>query len=291
MALIVGVHGIGQQYTGSFELRSLWFPALQDGLANAGHTERAGTLTEDVLHVSFFGDLLRPGEGAMGAGTPPYTSADVAAGPERELLEIWHDAVLAQEPELAPGDGAMGPGRVTAKVMLSRLAKSSVFTGISERLLIGNLKQVTRFLKDEEFKKLVLERLNAEIKGDTRVLIGHSLGSIVAYEYLCRYRPSSVNAFITLGSPLGIDKMIFEKLTPRPEKGVGVWPGEVKRWVNIADTDDVVALTTELAPLFDGSPAAASVEDVLVDNGNKPHAITRYLTAKATGHVLHDALS
>ena len=76
-------------------------------------------------------------------------------------------------------------------------------------------------------KELVLGRVHEEVGEGTRVLIGHSLGSVVAYEYVCRYRPPSVELLVTLGSPLGIPKLVFDRLTPAPADGRGAWPGTV----------------------------------------------------------------
>ena len=78
-------------------------------------------------------------------------------------------------------------------------------------------------------------------------VIGHSLGSVVAYEYLCRYQPASVELLVTLGSPLGIPNLVFDRLTPAPSSGAGAWPGAVADWVNVADPDDIVALRKHLA--------------------------------------------
>lgn len=37
---IAGIHGIGQEYSGGYQLKSLWFDALRDGLVAAGHPPR-----------------------------------------------------------------------------------------------------------------------------------------------------------------------------------------------------------------------------------------------------------
>ena len=57
-------------------------------------------------------------------------------------------------------------------------------------------------------------------------------------------------------------------------------------WVNVADADDVVALRKRLAPLFPGPGGGTGVEDHLVDNGDEPHAISRYLNAEPAGAAL-----
>jgi pimeloyl-ACP methyl ester carboxylesterase len=170
--------------------------------------------------------------------------------------------------------------------MLERLLRSRSFALVAQRGFIGNLKQVTAFLTTPAVKERVLQRVHGEVTPDTQVVIGHSLGSVVVYEYLARYRPSQVGLLVTLGSPLGIPNLVFDKLTPKPANGLGAWPGTVGGWVNVADADDIVALRKQLGSLFAAPDGAAGIEDHLVDNGGEPHAISRYLNAEPTGAAL-----
>jgi hypothetical protein len=289
MAVVVGIHGIAQQFRGGYQLGDVWFNGIRDGLVAADHAQVAGSLTPGDARVAFFGDLFR-GPGTMAAGEPRYSAADVQAGVERDLLAVWYEAAVAHEPALAPPEGAMGPGQAAVQVMLNRVSRSKTFTRVAERAFIGNLKQVNAFLTDPGVKQNVLGRVREQVSGDTRVVIGHSLGSVVAYEYLCRDRPGSVELLVTLGCPLGIANVVFDRLTPPPSGGVGAWPGGVAGWVNVADPDDIVALRKDLAPLFPGPAPGLAVVDRLVDNGEQPHAIDRYLNSRQTGSALGDAL-
>lgn len=184
----------------------------------------------------------------------------------------------------------MGRGVAAVQVMVERLLRSDTFAGVAQRAFIRDLKQVSSFLNDPSVKEAVLARVGEWVDADTRVLIGHSLGSVVAYEYLCRYQPSSVELLVTLGSPLGIPNLVFDRLTPCPVAGAGTWPGEVVTWVNVADPGDVVALRKDLAPLFPGRSGGKAVSDRRVDNGNEPHAVDRYLNASPTGSALGELL-
>ena len=285
MAKIVGIHGIAQQFVGAYQLGTAWYDAIRDGLERAGHRSEAEALVPGDVRVAFFGDLFRP-PGAMAGGEPPYTPADVRPGPERDLLERWFEAAVEQDSSLGPPEGALGAGRVAVQAMLYRLLKSRTFAGVAQRGLIGNLKQVTAFLTKPEIKELVLQRVASEVTPETRVVVGHSLGSVVVYEYLARFAPPQVQLLVTLGSPLGIPNLVFERLTPAPAKGVGGWPGPVSLWVNVADADDIVALRKQLAPLFSVPAGTAEIKDHLVDNGDQPHATNRYLGAEPTGAAL-----
>jgi hypothetical protein len=92
---------------------------------------------------------------------------------------------------------------------------------------------------------------------------------------------------VTLGSPLGIRNVVFDKLTPRPNPaGTGTWPGNVTHWTNVAARGDIVAAQKELAPLFGGR-----VTDVLIDSGWKAHDSTRYLNTPQAGVAIGRGLS
>jgi hypothetical protein len=106
-----------------------------------------------------------------------------------------------------------------------------------------------------------------------------------------------VHTLITLGSPLGIPNLIFDKLAPLPERSPqpgaapGHWPGSVTTWVNVADEGDVVALVKDLRPLFGtGVQPPHRFAGWLVDNGPHAHDVAPYLTATETGIALAEAL-
>ena len=66
-----------------------------------------------------------------------------------------------------------------------------------------------------------------------------------------------VRMLVTLGSPLGIPNLIFDRLQPAPPPAAdaragprGRWPGPGRAWVNVADQGDVVALVKDLRGAF-----------------------------------------
>ncbi len=85
-----------------------------------------------------------------------------------------------------------------------------------------------------------------------RVVIAHSLGSVVTYEAFWAHADLQAELLVTLGSPLGMRNVVFERLAPLPVAGMGARPPGVKRWINIADKDDIAAIPTELRPVFKG---------------------------------------
>jgi pimeloyl-ACP methyl ester carboxylesterase len=206
----------------------------------------------------------------------------------RLVQEIWQAA--AEGDANVPSQQEYRDTLVRVPVIVQRalnaLARSPYCAGYTPLQLFGDLKQVVRYLNDSEIRQRVLDRVLDKIAPDTRVVIGHSLGSVVAYEALCRKSGNAVG-FITLGSPLGIRNVVFDKLQPRPgAMGVGLWPGSIQFWVNIADSGDIVAAQKRLAPLFE-----VGVEDMPVYNGWDAHNSQRYLGSIQAGQAVARALS
>lgn len=203
------------------------------------------------------------------------------------MLKLWSEEA-ARVDENVQSPTARGKARTPNFVQrgLSALSHSKYFGPIAQRALIGDLKQVSSYMNDHNKRLQIQDRLVATVTAATRVVIGHSLGSVVAYEVLAAHPEWPVKALVTLGSPLGIRNLIFDNLTPQPQDGLGVWPGSIVNWTNIADQGDVVALDKRLAPLF-----GSRVLDQLVYNGATAHNALPYLTAKETGAAIQSGLA
>lgn len=281
MSIIVGVHGIGQQLKGKRLLLEAWQPALRDGVGRVNPQ-----LAEQIdLAIAFYGDIFRR-SGSKTLGDVPYDASDVDDPMERELLETWwHELVRMEQ---VPGPGAQTKARTPQSVQraLNVLSSSRFFAGIAERMLIADLKQVRLFLRDPDIKRRILDRVTTAVGLDTRVIIGHSLGSVVAYEALCANPDWPVHTLVTLGSPLGIARLVFDRLVPPPVNNTGIWPISLKSWTNVADGGDAVALIKTLSTRF-----GPRVRDKLIYNGATAHDVIPYLTAKETGEGIAHGLS
>lgn len=286
MALVVAVHGIAQQLKGEDVIHAEWLPALRSGLRRV----EVDFPNENDLRCVFYGDLFRP---AGMRGDPHYNASDVDEW-ERNLLELWwREAARVDSRVVDPEADVRGRTPAFVQDALRALSNSRFFVGVAEKAMIGDLKQVHSYLQDiiikdpngtiSTIKTEVQQRIAREVTGDTKIMIGHSLGSVVAYEALCAHSHSDwpITTLITLGSPLGIRNLIFDRLDPPPENNLGRWPGNIQRWTNIADGGDIVALEKELKPYFGNQ-----VEDILIYNGATAHDIGPYLTARETGNAI-----
>jgi hypothetical protein len=262
---------------GERQLLEQWLPALQDGLSRAD--ARDADIRRNV-GMAFYGDLFRPSGRTLVAGDRRLEARDVEAGFEADLLAAWWQEAARTDPAVAPPDGrtlARAPG--SAQAALRALSRSRFFAGVALRAMVSDLKQVRRYLDEPAIRVEARHRVTALITGDTQVVVAHSLGSVVAYEALCEISEHDVRAFVTIGSPLGIRNLIFDRLYPSAEKGVGVWPGSAALpWTNIADDGDVVALVKDLRPTF-----GERVNCQIVVNGSHAHDSRAYLSDRLTG--------
>ncbi|MGI5380519.1 hypothetical protein ACQEV2_41145 [Streptomyces sp. CA-251387] len=285
MARVVAVHGIGKQVLGEETLLTEWWPAMADGLRRAGED---GAVARSDVAMAFYGDVFRPAGQLLAVGDPRYRAADVGEGFERELLLAWWRAAAETDPAVVPPDAAdtlvTTPRSVQAA--LRALSASRFFAGVALRAMVFDVKQVHRYLLDPGVRAQARGRVLAALGEDTRVVVAHSLGSVVAYEALCARPGHQVRALVTLGSPLGIPNLILHRLEPKPQElggtARGIWPGgERLAWTNLADQDDVVALVKDLRPAFGNA-----VRSALVHNGSHAHDATAYLTDALCGRAI-----
>ncbi|MEU9192357.1 antibiotic ABC transporter ATP-binding protein [Streptomyces hundungensis] len=301
MARIVVVHGIAQQFKGAQTLLASVAPALRDGVTAASADGTGPDLGNDDIACAFYGDaFVRPGTRAT--TLPAYDEADVESDYESELLlEWWLEAARVCPEVLGPDARTRGVAGYAASLPLKRplvrralnaLTHAPYFARVAEPLLIFGLKQVRRYFTEPGLRERVQEAVARTIGPDTRVLVGHSLGTVAAYEVLCNeaLRASHpewrIPALVTLGSPLGLRGLVFDRLLPTPLSGNGSWPLGVRAWTNVADAGDIVALVKDLAPRF-----GSGVDDREIDNGVEMHSMDRYLTAPVTGRAIAEGLA
>jgi pimeloyl-ACP methyl ester carboxylesterase len=276
---IVLVHGIGLQISGEHSLHAIWFPALADGVLRAG-----GRVTSGDVGCAFYGDLFRGQARLLGVGEQKFAelSPDEAAGLVAEL----HAKAAQVDAEVTPPDAeTLGTPRIVQS-SLRTLLNSRTFCDLTMRTLTGSLRQLRQYLTDQDVRADILARVEQAVGPSTRILIGHSLGSVIAYEALCAHPDWPVRHLITLGSPLGT-RFVRDGLKPDPRRGRRKadrrrpWPGPVVSWTNFAGEGDVVAMEKNLCDFFDGP-----IMSFEVDTGRHAHDAVSYLTSKDVGKAV-----
>jgi hypothetical protein len=256
-----------------------WVPALLGGLKRANYRGNPPS-----INVAFYGHFFRK-PGTMAAQALPSVEDRVDPEEQELILEWWHEAARVDATVIPPEAATMARTPRPLQRALNALSQSRFFSGMSDLMILLFAKQVHHYTHDLKLRSAIRECVAAEISDDTRVVVAHSLGSVVAYESLCAHPEWPVRSLVTLGSPLGIRNIIFDRLEPTPVKGLGAWPVGLQRWTNVADAGDVVALQKKLSPFF-----GPRVRDLAVNNESRAHDVAPYLTAAETGRAIAEGL-
>ncbi|MFF3412922.1 hypothetical protein ACFYW8_43745 [Streptomyces sp. NPDC002742] len=264
--MLVGIHGI-RCY------RYLARAGSADGAARALAAEWGAALgaqydgvsyEQGGLDAAYYAHLLHLGTTQGSAEDPELLEAT-----GQQMLADWA-AELGAPDEVLMGRAGL-PVRQIAEWIARRhgdLARRAVvlFCREADTYLADPASQRRTEVRDELHR--VMERRRP------RVLIAHSLGSVIAYEALW-HRPVELDVLITLGSPLGLPGAIRDRLClgPGNEERTGQRPPGVRRWVNIADIGDVVAIPRDLPASFPGIDVHHEVSLGLAAS----HKATRYL--------------
>ena len=115
-------------------------------------------------------------------------------------------------------------------------------------------------------KKLKSAILEARESARPVLLLGHSMGSVIAYDALWQLAreencDARVDLFLTTGSPLGqniVQRHLFGAKEPAERR----YPDNIRRWINIAAVGELTAIDRALRNDFAGMLALGLIESI-----------------------------
>lgn len=155
-----------------------------------------------------------------------------------------------------------------------------------------------------DIRELLKQELRPMLANNDKVLlIGHSLGSVIAYDALwelshLEHLPGKIDQFLTIGSPLGMN-YVQRRLMGHDKTGINKYPTNIRHWINISSTGDVTALdrifSDDFSPMLNLG-AIESIEDHCEgiynffrnEEGLNCHRSYGYLVNPAVGKVVAD---
>jgi pimeloyl-ACP methyl ester carboxylesterase len=277
MSTVVFVHGRGQLGQGEVALHRSWRSALAASVGSNG--------------------------GAVGATRFPYY-APILATPGQAALQAATARFGTWMTSLAP--------RLTARVSAAakkthRVAKSvspiqnesvqkwavNGDTGgyWSQVFLKALLKDVELYLSDKQIASdvdaLVELTIRDALQSGPCVVVGHSLGSVVAFNVLSAMAPHDrIAGFVSLGSPLG-----WPSVAGRLNREPSGPPACVERWLNAFDERDVVASVGLVGTAYDGGDSRFREDNTLQNGTANRHGIGDCLRSASVGRFIVDALA
>jgi hypothetical protein len=288
---LVLIHGRSQEFKRAQELKDEWVGTLVKTLDKDGL--KLPIPLEDVRFPYYGQTLFDLVDGVPDAGVPDVI---VQGGgddtDEREFLAAVaaemqqklgiDDATVRAE----AGTNVIEQGVQDWKWVHAVLRVIDRVGGASNFSVAAITKDVYRYLRNPGLRDAIEEGvLKAFEPGVATVVVGHSLGSVVAYNILKREgkaRGWEVPLFITVGAPLGVT-MIRQSLRP-----IG-HPPCVQHWFNARDPRDVVALYELDRDHFGVTPAIENKNDVVNWTPNR-HSIAGYLSDSVVAHRIFEAL-
>ena len=193
-------------------LHAVWAPALCGGVGLAG-----GQLPEAEVRCAFYGDLFRP-PGRHLAAQDPLIRAEELDPFERDLLVAWWDEAARTDVAVIAPDVRTLAGRTPRSVQgaLRALSGSRFFAALSERALLGDLRQVRDYFHKKEIRQQARQRVIEAVGEDTFWVRTIRWGQWWRMRRCARIPGLPVRMLVTLGSPLGIPNLIFDRLQPAP---------------------------------------------------------------------------
>ena len=152
-------------------------------------------------------------------------------------------------------------------------------------------------IAQQSFRNKLIKVLQ-KYKHDRVMLIGHSMGSIIAYDTLTQDVPElKIDTFITVGSPLGfpliIKKILTEQNIQINSKAKPPTPENItSTWYNFSDLDDKITLNYNIADDYCSNSLNIIPVDIIINNayeynGQKnPHKVYGYLQDREIAKVI-----
>lgn len=286
--VIVGIHGLGEKPP-EHVLHSWWIQAIQEGAQrwNIG-------LTDFDIKLVYWPDILHPvplDPRELDQESPLYLDAPYVPSMQETpshphnlkkriagFLEEKLSALLLND------DYSINYQSVTDS-LVRRYFKDLDAYFSSETDPDGPPNNTTEEIRDR------LIRVLEKHKEDRILLIAHSMGSIVAFDVLEMNPHLQVDTLVTVGSPLGFPVVVGRMVAARNRDGrrdnsMQV-PDTIKTaWYNLADSEDYVAIDSNLANDFRANNNSVKPIDVQVTNdyvyrrNRNPHKIYGYLRTK-----------
>ncbi len=129
-----------------------------------------------------------------------------------------------------------------------------------------------RYLRNQDgdavrVRQIVTDALLDAWRDDRRVLlIGHSLGSVIAFDVLWELShrfvvPGQLDLFVSIGSPLGLG-FVRAHLLGAHERDARRFPTNIRRWRNLAAMGELIALDRSLAQAWAPMRDLGLVEEI-----------------------------
>ena len=283
-------------------LEALWIKALRHGLARDFNTEAVDVFDKIDRQFIYYGDLSNR---LLARRDPDYDErADLKA--RRKALKRLKkhakgDFKKAKYHEIS------SQFRWLPELLADVVAGPAAVFGFGDNVVAAKAPDMRRYWNEEtRFGSDVRWKLTEPLRDafrnkDDIMLIGHSLGTVVAYDVLWKFsylgeyqriREHRLSHLVTLGSPLG-NPIVQKRLKGGGLAGSRRYPTNVAIWSNVAAEDDYVChdetIEDEYGSMRDTKTTDYPIYNLAVKSGKAhQHHATGYLIHPVVIRLVHE---
>lgn len=232
-------------------LERLWIEALQYGMAR-DFGERAegrfGALDKEFV---YFGNLSNKFLEERGKEYDEHEDLEHRREALRGLMKYKNAEMFFDKKNYYKSSSMF---RGFKEFALDALAAPADFFGVADNAASMLAPDIAHYWNEEtefgsEVRASLTKRLRRSLaQNEDVMLIGHSLGTLIAYDVLWKFsymsehdevRNKTLSHFVSLGSPLG-NPTVQERLKGGRVKGPRRYPKNIRRWSNVAAQDDYI---------------------------------------------------
>ena len=285
--IIIGIHGLGNKPEADL-LQAWWLKSIHAGLARIGigmkHIPFELVFWADILHPELLDPKVSDTENPLYLSEPytdDYSSPDDTSKTMRAKLFGYFDKQLDRI--FLNEDQSINLKGVTDRII------HRYFSDLESYFSTDIVSKANPDFSVREHIQLRLIEVLKHYAGYDIMVIGHSMGSLVAYDVLFdNSHELIINTFATIGSPLGlpfITGMELEKQRQRnPNLSHPLVPECIqKAWVNFSDIEDQVSMDHAINDDFDANKSKVLIKDFSIYNDyevnseRNPHKSFGYL--------------
>lgn len=283
--VLVMVHGRAQGGMDPDDLRETWTKTWAMGLDPA----QASRLDEIDIRFPYYADeldeLANSADMTLEQIATRGAAGEIDPGLAQLRAEMFEAALDSRglRSELMGERSYKDRGPMQWEWVHTILQKLESVPGLSGRMLDRFTRDVWIYLKFPLARRRINAIVNAAMPPKGKVFVlGHSLGSVVAYDVVRGASDIVVPLLTTVGSPLGVRK-ISEMLEPLR------YPEVVEDWFNAYDHRDIVALRPLDRMNFPVDPDIENYGEVHNQTDNA-HGIVGYLNNREVAQRLFRAI-
>ena len=265
--IIIGIHGLGNKPPKEI-LEKWWKQAIIDGLKYNRFPE-----TNFDFELVYWADILHPNPIDISEENKidqPFSEIYSSSHYSNKKVNLKYTAKVKDYLE-----------KYYSNFIVNEVL-SLKYPSLTELFIYLHLKDLKTYFsfstvpydgKEMQVKEAIINRfLKCLTKHQSKkiLLIAHSMGSIIVQDALTEYTSETdIDTYVTIGSPLG-QKYVLSKYKPAIEQNLKnklVVPENIlKKWYNLSDLDDQVALYHELSNLYKINSRMVKIEDQIVNN-------------------------